>query len=120
MTLWAIGRFDLGLSEQEFWRLTLRELAALLKRWRFDQERADWRAGMVASVIANIHRDRKRRSKPFTPQDFMPHQRRKKSGLQKTWQQQLRVVEMLNVAFGGKDLRDKTRRWSDAVNGNNR
>lgn len=34
--------------------------------------RADVRAGIIASVIANTNRDRKRRPDPFTPHDFMP------------------------------------------------
>lgn len=38
----------------------------------FGEERADMRAGIIASVIANVNRDPKRRSQPFTPQDFMP------------------------------------------------
>jgi hypothetical protein len=28
--------------------------------------------GQVCAVIANVHRDSKRRSDPFAPQDFMP------------------------------------------------
>jgi hypothetical protein len=32
----------------------------------------DWRAGMIASTIANANRDPKKRKKPFAPQDFIP------------------------------------------------
>ena len=38
----------------------------------FGEERADLRAGIIASVIANVNRDPKKRATPFTPQDFMP------------------------------------------------
>ena len=38
----------------------------------FGHEADFWRAGIVASTIANVNRDRKKRSSPFTPQDFMP------------------------------------------------
>ena len=38
----------------------------------FGEERADVRAGIIASVIANVNRDRKKRPEPFAPQDFMP------------------------------------------------
>ena len=31
-----------------------------------------WPAALVCSVIANVNRDSKRRSEPFTPSDFMP------------------------------------------------
>jgi hypothetical protein len=38
----------------------------------FGEERADLRAGIIASVMANVSRDPKRRPQPFTPQEFMP------------------------------------------------
>jgi hypothetical protein len=38
----------------------------------FGEERADVRAGIIASVIANVNRDRKKRPEPFSVQDFMP------------------------------------------------
>ena len=31
----------------------------------------DWRAGLVASTIANVNRDPKKQKKPFQPKDFM-------------------------------------------------
>ncbi len=36
------------------------------------EERADLRSGIVASVLANVHRDSKRRPSPYEPTDFMP------------------------------------------------
>jgi hypothetical protein len=38
----------------------------------FGEERADLRAGIIASVIANVNRDPKKRREPFTEFDFMP------------------------------------------------
>lgn len=35
-------------------------------------EREDWRMGTIASVVAEPHRDRKKRPKPFTANDWMP------------------------------------------------
>ena len=40
----------------------------------FGEERADLRAAIVASTIANVNRDSKRRPQPFKPVDFMPYQ----------------------------------------------
>lgn len=37
----------------------------------WDEKRADLRAGVVASVIANVNRGKK--TKAFTPLDFMPY-----------------------------------------------
>lgn len=39
----------------------------------WDEQRADLRAGVVASVLANVNRDSKRRGTPFRPVDFMPY-----------------------------------------------
>lgn len=36
------------------------------------EQRADWRAGMLASVIANVNRDPDKRPDPFIPAEFMP------------------------------------------------
>lgn len=36
-------------------------------------EREDLRAGIVASTIANANRDPKKRRRPWTPDQFMPH-----------------------------------------------
>jgi len=36
------------------------------------EERADLRAGIIASTIANRHRDPKREKEAYKPQDFMP------------------------------------------------
>lgn len=68
-------------------------------------ERGDWQAALVASVVAEAARDRKRRRKPFAPKEFLltfESKQRQKQG----WDEQLQIVEMLNVAFGGRDLRN--------------
>jgi hypothetical protein len=38
----------------------------------FAPEREDWRATIIASTIAEVNRDRKHRSKPYRPDDFIP------------------------------------------------
>lgn len=38
----------------------------------FGEERGDLRAGIVASIIANVNRDPKKRKEPYQPTDFMP------------------------------------------------
>jgi hypothetical protein len=67
----------------------------------FGEERADMRAAIVAATIANVNR--KKGKAPYKVRDFMPVFERRRQ----TWQEQLRVVEMLNMAFGGRDLRKK-------------
>jgi uncharacterized protein YbaP (TraB family) len=66
---------------------------------------ASWNmAAMIASTVANCHRDPKRR--PYKLEEFLPDfDGEKPKKKQQTWQEQLAVVEALNAAFGGKDLR---------------
>ena len=42
----------------------------------FGDERADLRQGVIGSLLANIYRDKKKRSRPFEALDFMPIVRR--------------------------------------------
>ncbi len=69
----------------------------------FGEERADLRAGIVASTVANASRDPKRRRNPFRPLDFMPRFDGPKRP--KGVQSMLKIVEMFNAALGGLDLR---------------
>ncbi len=70
----------------------------------FGEERADLRAGIVASTVANTARDPKTQRDPFTPQEFMPKFETEDRPTQ-TPEEMLSLVEMLNAAFGGQDLR---------------
>ena len=65
----------------------------------FGEHRADLRAGVVAATVANVNRDKKQ--KPYKPEQFLLFREKPKQ----TWEDQLRMVEMLNIAYGGKDLR---------------
>lgn len=55
-------------------RLSARQFAewsALYAQAPWGEDRADLRTGILASTLANIHRNAKAR--PFVPQDFMPY-----------------------------------------------
>jgi len=80
----------------------------------FGPLRADLRAGVITSMVANAFRDPKRRREAFGPADFFASlEERDPSTMvgmtagkrRQTWEEQLHLVEMLNAAFGGKDLR---------------
>jgi hypothetical protein len=73
----------------------------------FGEERADLRAGIVASTVANANRDPKKKRKAYKPEDFMPKFKRTTDRQRTPWQSQLKIVEMLNAAMGGRDLRSK-------------
>ena len=65
--IWAV---DLGQPRAAFWDATPREFRALVDRVAERERRADYRAGQVAAIIANVNRDPKQRSQPYQPADF--------------------------------------------------
>lgn len=65
-----MGRYDLGLSDEEFGRLTPERYEALLGRWRVKQRREDARAALIASILANAYRDSEARPDPWRIDDF--------------------------------------------------
>lgn len=79
---------------------------------RYQEEHRSRHTGFaqVCAVLANIHRDKKKRKKPFTVADFMPKggpEDQGSGGTGSDWKTQLAFVEQLNQMFGGKDLRKK-------------
>lgn len=98
MTIWAIGRQDLNLTEDEFWGLTFKEFDALLKRQAANIERQDFRAGLICAVLANINRDPKK-SKVFTPQDFMPSKPKPAAPAQNPEE----MFELINLIYGAQN-----------------
>ena len=56
-------------------RLTSRQIAEWMAYYTiepFGEQRADLRAAIVASTVANANRDPAKRREPFSPTDFMP------------------------------------------------
>ena len=62
------------------------------------------RTGIEASTVANANRDPKKRKKPYQPKDFIPEFGEAR---EQTWEEQLRIVEMINAAMGGEDKRKR-------------
>jgi hypothetical protein len=79
-------------------RVSSRELAEWmaffeLEPWGTEVE--DWRAGLIASTVANANRDQKRRRRPYEPQDFMPRRDvRPKETEEQPVEDQIAIVEM--------------------------
>lgn len=102
--MWALGRFDLGLGEEEVWRETPRRLLLLLERYKAGERRRDRRAGEIVAGYYNVHRNERKRPEPYTWEDIFPdHNRQPK---RKTPEELLEVAVMLNAMYGGKDLRN--------------
>lgn len=53
--------------------------------WR---SRAEWgRASSLMALLANIHRDSRKRRRPYRPQDFDPHHAGRRKGARVTGEQ---------------------------------
>lgn len=64
----SVARYDLGLTEEEFWELTPAQYDALNERHLIHRQMDDYRAGVIASILCNIHKEKG--SKPAEPADF--------------------------------------------------
>jgi hypothetical protein len=69
MGLWSSARYDLTLSDAEFWCLTPRQFSALLHRHRAKLDRDNYLCGIIASVTANFSMARPK--EPLSASDFM-------------------------------------------------
>lgn len=73
----------------------------------FGEVRGDLRTGILAATIANTQRDPAVRPDPFSPLDFIPdYWAEIQEEHHQDWKEQLAIVEMINAAMGGKDLRN--------------
>ena len=88
------------MSDKEFWHLTLVQLNALIKQHNLSERAQDYRAALICSVLANIHRDPKKKVNPFEAQDFMPNP--KKVSRKMSEQEMLTQLELMNASFGGE------------------
>ena len=86
----------------------LRSMSAVqLQQWRayaelepFDETRADLRAAQIVATLANIHRDPKTRSKPYTVEEMcLRFELQEAKANKQTWQQQLQVAKQLVKIF---------------------
>lgn len=93
----------MDLKPNEFWKLTPAEFTKYANGYRRREKNNLYGFALVASVIAEVNRDRKKRINPYTPNDFMPKENQKRKPVQ-TVDEQLAIVKILNQAFGGKEL----------------
>lgn len=85
------------------------EWIAFSKIEPFAEERADLRAAIVAQQIANANR--RKGQAAYKTEQFMP---KFGNDRRQGWRDQLKMVEMLNQAFGGSDERtDEQKGWRD-------
>lgn len=70
----------------------------------FGEYRADYRAGLISSVIAEVNRNPKKQKRPFRVRDFIPRFGIEKGGPKEkqTVEQQKSILYAIASAFGGK------------------
>lgn len=74
----------------------------------FWDQRGDYQAAIIAATVANALSGR--RGKRYKPEDFLPRWKPRKPGPAQTWQEQLKFIEELNRALGGRDERARIQR----------
>jgi hypothetical protein len=94
-----VARYDLRLSDEEFYALTPRQFDALCKRHRMASEMTEFFFAQVSSTVMNT--GFRSTEKPTSPADFMPSQRNKKPIKQRTSEQQSpeEVLDRIRLAF---------------------
>jgi len=80
----------------------------------WDEERADWRAAMVAFTMANMWRGKKGRKPKL--KDFMPQFKKRQAPRLKTPQQALGAMKNLASLFGG-NIQDNRPEWKKKRDG---
>lgn len=76
-------------------RIDSRELSEWLAFFSMEPwgtETEDLRAGVIASTIANVNRDKKKQAKPYKPADFVP-KREQPIQKEQSWEEQVRIME---------------------------
>lgn len=81
----------------------LTEWAAYFSLEPWGTEVEDWRAGLIASTIANANRDPKRQRQPFQPKDFMP-QREPQQVEAQSLEEQAKILELWQKTLQAKGV----------------
>lgn len=92
------------MTQREIETLAIEDIQLLVEEHENREQRADARAALVASVIANIVRDKKKKRKPFDISDFMISTKKKKR--QQTMEEMIETVKFLNTVFGGEVVKN--------------
>jgi hypothetical protein len=90
--MWAVARFDLSLTSDEFYALTPRQFDALVKRHERKNEHIEFLFAQLTSYGINFSMCRPQ--EPTSPRDFMPSQFDKEAPLSST-QKRVRMTKQV-------------------------
>lgn len=107
--IWAFARYDLHLSKQELMEMTWYQFNCLVDRYVNEQEQQDWRAALVAHILANVHRASG--TPVYDVEDFMPLRRgkRKKEDKRMSTEQLMAAAQKITAVFGGGSRKKQTK-----------
>lgn len=83
------------------------EWVAFYKSQPFGPDLRDERVARLMMLTAEIHRDEDKRGHRFTVEEFLPDYGAPDDEQTEDWETILHQVELMNKAFGGRDLRDQ-------------
>jgi hypothetical protein len=80
MSLWSYAVYDLRITPELFWSISLQAYLALVDRHQVNLEHHELMHAQTTAILAN--QSRKPKSKPLAPKNFMPHYREPKEKLE--------------------------------------
>ena len=93
--MWAIAIYDLGLTDEQFKKLTLKLFDGLLKRKNHEDKKTDYYFARLTLYLCG--------DKNKSTDDFMLFKEKKEQSVE----DMADMIQMLNIAFGGEDLREQ-------------
>lgn len=100
-SMWSLARVELGMTREEFLACRPREFDAFCQKLEARERKQRFNAALVCSILAEINRNPKVRTKPFAPAEFMCEP----EPIQSDEQQ----VKMLRLLFGHDMKPDKAK-----------
>jgi len=95
-TLWAVGRYDLRLTDAEFWGMVPRQFAALMDRRKDAMLRREFSVGLICSSAFTS------RGMKMSPMKFMPSwQEEEETKPEASWQEDRAKFMQAAGVFGG-------------------
>ena len=89
-----MGRYDLRLTDEEFWHMVPRQFAALVRRQREHRLRQEYGPAIICMTIHNLAG----KKTPYSV--FMPSWKREREP-EVSWQELLAKTKVLHAAYGG-------------------
>lgn len=77
MRYWAVARYDLGLTSEEFFECTPRQLDALIQRHERSRQDQEFLFAQLTACVVNFSRAHPK--EPIAPKDLMPSEWAKKA-----------------------------------------